>query len=197
MSINRRSLFAAGAAAVAATSAFAAENPESTERPVRRKDYLLTEKEALYVIEHTNNAVLGTADASGTPYAVPITPFLYNGKIYFHGTKDPKSRKFENLRENPRVSIVWIGTDPVKEDEFTVKYVSAMVAGKARLVTDKAEMQKIFEGYTARFAPSQSKASQLKTIAGSIGDVALWEVTIEKLSGKAKAKLPFFKNFKE
>ena len=68
---------------------------QSTDREVRRKDYLLTEQEACYVIEHTNNAVLGTADASGTPYAVPITPLLLDGKIYFH-------------RKNPRKPLISI-----------------------------------------------------------------------------------------
>lgn len=179
-----------------AVSAYAAEEKKvessSTERPVRRKDYLLTEEEAWYVIQNTPNAVMGTTDASGIPYAVPVTPLLLNGKLYIHGTKDPQSRKYENLRQNPHVSLVWIGTDPVKEDEFTVKYVSAMVAGTARLVEDRAEMQKIFEAYTQRFAPSQSKDKQLETIRGSINDVALWEVTVQKISGKAKAKSPFF-----
>lgn len=197
MSITRRQVVAAGFASVAAVAVSAKESAaQSTERPVRRTDYLLTDKEAWYVIEHTNNAVLGTADASGTPYAVPITPLVFDGKIYFHGTKDPKSRKFQNLEQNPRVSIVWVGTDPLKEDEFTVKYVSAMVAGRARRITDIKEMQKVFEAYTKRFAGSQPMDKQLETIKGSIGAVALWEVTIDKLSGKAKAKKPFFDHMK-
>lgn len=66
-----------------------------------------------------------------------------------------------------------------------------VTGGKAHLITDRAEMQRLFEAYTQRFAPSQSKEAQLKTIAGSIGDVALWEVTIEKLTGKAKSKAFF------
>lgn len=41
-----------------------------------------------------------------------------DGKIDFHGTKDPNSRKFVNLTQTPKVSIVWVGTDPLKEDEF-------------------------------------------------------------------------------
>lgn len=159
---------------------------QSTDREVRRKDYLLTEQEACYVIEHTNNAVLGTADASGTPYAVPITPLLLDGKIYFHGTKDPKSRKLNNLEQNPRVSIVWVGADPLKEDEFTVKYISAMVSGHARRITDPKQMRAIFDRYTQRFAGFQTAAKQHETINGSIGAVALWEVTIDKITGKAR-----------
>lgn len=196
MSLSRRQALFSTAALFGAGSLHAAETKPSTERPVRRTDYLLTEEEAWYVIQHTNNAVLATTDESGTPYAVPITPLLLNGKIYFHGTKDPKSRKFTNLTQNPRVSIAWIGTDPLKEDEFTVKYVSAIVAGRAHLVEDKKEQQAIFEAFTQRFAGSQPKDKQLETIRGSINDVALWEVIVEKVSGKAKAKKPFFDNFK-
>ena len=196
--MQRRKMLAAGLAAAATfAGTVQAAEPKSTERPVRRTDYLLSDEEAWYVIKNTPHAVLGTCDKAGIPYAVPITPLLLDGKIYFHGTKDTKSRKFENLKQNPNVSIVWIGTDPIKEDEFTVKYVSAMVAGKARLITDRAEMQRIFEAYTARFTPSQSKEKQLETIKGSINDVALWEITVEKLSGKAKAKSPFFDHMKK
>ena len=196
MAVSRRQVFIAGTAGILASSVHAA-GASSTERPVRRTDYLLSEEEAWYVVKHTNNAVLGTADASGTPYAVPITPLVLDGKIYFHGTKDPQSRKLNNLEQNPKVSIVWIGTDPLKEDEFTVKYVSAMVAGRARRITDAKEMQAVFEKYTQRFAGSQSKAKQLETIKGSIGSVALWEVTVDKISGKAKAKKPFFDGMKK
>lgn len=196
--ISRRQLLAAGSALsvglVAKTQAQTAPH-SSTERPVRRKDYELTEAEARYVIEHTDHAVLATADDSGTPYATPITPFLYDGKIYFHGTKDPKSRKLNNLKQNPRVSIAWVGTSPIKEDEFTVKYVSAIVAGTAKEVTDAGAKQRIFEAFCNRFVPSQARKKALEVIAGSINDAVVWEVTIEKLTGKAKAKQPFFASF--
>ena len=66
-----------------------------------------------YVIEHTDHAVLGTADASGTPYAVPVTPFLFGGRIYFHGTKNELSRKRVNIQQNSQVSLAWIGTSPI------------------------------------------------------------------------------------
>lgn len=199
MQANRRKVLAFGAAALAAASVAHAAEPvaKSTERDVRRKDYLLTEEEAWYVINHTNNAVMATVDASGTPYAVPITPLVLDGKIYFHGTKDPASRKLNNLAQNPKVSIVWVGTDPLKEDEFTVKYVSAMVAGTVRRIDDPKEMRRVFENYTKRFAGSQSLDSQHATIDGSIGAVALWEVTVEKVTGKAKAKSPFFDKMKK
>lgn len=196
MVVSRRKVFIAGAAGLLSHTVHAAE-AASTERPVRRTDYVLSEEESWYVVKHTNNAVLGTADASGTPYAVPITPLVLDGKIYFHGTKDPESRKLLNLKQNPKVSIVWVGTDPLKEDEFTVKYVSAMIAGRARRIEDPAEMQAVFEKYTQRFAGSQSVEKQQETIKGSIGAVALWEVTVEKISGKAKAKKPFFDGMKK
>ena len=190
--VSRRILLAAGASLGAAGTLAHAAAPASTERPVRRKDLELTRDEALYVIEHTNHAVLATSDDSGTPYAVPVTPVLFQGKIYVHGTNAPESRKRLNLRQNPRVSLAWIGTAPMKEDEFTTKYVSAIVAGRAREVTDKDERWKIMTGYTNRFAPSQSAEAARKTIAESLPDVVIWEIEIEKVTGKAKTRVPFF-----
>lgn len=195
--ISRRKLFSAATAFLSLSSLVSANETvthasTSTERPVRRKDYELTQAESYYVIEHTDYAVLSTADRSGTPYGVPVTAFLYQGKIYFHGTKDPKSRKLVNLRENPKVSLVWVGTAPIKEDEFTVKYVSAIVAGTAKEVTDSDLKQRVFEAFCNRFVPTQSRVKALETIADSINDSIVWEVTIQKISGKAKARQPFF-----
>lgn len=191
--VSRRSLFAAGlAAAVSVPAARAAAPAESTERALRRKDYELTEAEARYVIEHTDHAVLGTADASGTPYAVPVTPFLFGGQIYFHGTKNELSRKRVNIQQNSQVSLAWIGTSPIKEDEYTVKYVSAVVAGRARIVSDPTEKQRIFEAFVNRFVPSRPLDEAKKVIAESIADADVFEVTIEKISGKAKTRHPFF-----
>ncbi len=62
--MQRRNLLAGLAAGIAAAASVeAAHTATSTERPVRRTDYLLSEEEAWYVIANTPNAVMGTADA--------------------------------------------------------------------------------------------------------------------------------------
>lgn len=55
-----------------------------------------------------------------------------------------------------------------------------------------SEEPKIFEVFVNRFVPSRPLDEAKKVIAGSIKDAVVWEVTIDKVSGKAKAKQPFF-----
>lgn len=192
--IQRRQLLAAALTGLVAPTAFAENTkPASTERAMRMKFSELTPDETLYVIEHTNNAVLSTTDASGTPYGVPITPLYSEGKIYFHGTKNELSRKLQNMRQNPRVHITWIGYDPIKEDKYTVTYVSAMAAGKAREITDPQEKAIVFRLFCARFIPSQTNQTVERLIKKDMVNANIWEVTIEKLSGKQnQAKNPYF-----
>ena len=84
-----------------------------------------------------------------------------------------------------------MGGPEIRGELFSVKYVSAMVSGHARRITDPKQMRAIFDRYTQRFAGSQTAAKQHETINGSIGAVALWEVTIDKITGKAKTSKTF------
>ena len=75
--MNRREMFKmAATATLLTTGAVSAAEMKSTDRPMRRTDRILTLEEAKEVIRHTPHAVLATADASGQPYGVPISPAL-------------------------------------------------------------------------------------------------------------------------
>ncbi|MFU0842645.1 MAG: hypothetical protein ACFWTZ_08595 [Burkholderia sp.] len=80
----------------------------SSERPMRRKDRELTEEEALEIVRTSHYAVIATCDASGTPYAVPVSPVWIDGALYFHSAADPAGRRASNLAQNPRVSLCYL-----------------------------------------------------------------------------------------
>lgn len=109
--ISRRSAIALGAAAGLATfaeGAFATDAPKSTkDMPMKHTELALSKEECLYIIEHTDHAVLSTADATGEPYGVPVTPFYAEREDLFpryrNGRRPPQR---EPDSESPRVALL-------------------------------------------------------------------------------------------
>ncbi len=172
------------------------ESNQSTERPLRRLDRLLTEEEALEVVRHTDHAVLGTVDAAGFPYAVPISPVWVDGALYFHCSKSERGRRTANLRQNPRVSVCFVGRAETAVDElpdnFSVNYASAIVAGRAELVTGEAERRKIALALGLRHGPVAG-ARAVEAYYEAFGQgIAIWKITVDSVSGKARSKQGYF-----
>lgn len=192
MSVNRRALIAASfaAAAAAALPAHAAEK-STAGTPMRRSDRALSKEECLEAIRRTPHAVLGTADAAGIPYAVPVTPVMLDGKLYFHCSR-ANGRRTQNLRMNPNVSLTFIAKQDTVEPEFAVNFVSVIVAGKVREITDAAEVKRIQLEICKRHAPSVAPEKALAYFEKSGGGIAIWEVTPSEITGKSRNKQLYF-----
>lgn len=190
MTINRRQLLVGSVVAVLSTgSVFAAE--QSTEREMRRKDRQLTEQECLYVIEHTSHAVLSTCDKSGTPYGIPVTPIWLDGKLYFHCAK-AESRKMTNMRQNPKVSLCFTAKDDIVQKEFAVNFVSVVVAGTAKEITNPEEVKRIQLLICKRHTPEAGAEAAQKYFEKVGKGITMWEVTPTKISGKSRNKHLYF-----
>lgn len=55
---------------------------------MRRKDRLLTEKEAKEILSEGEYGVLSTIGEDGYPYGVPVNYVYLNDSIYFHCAAD-------------------------------------------------------------------------------------------------------------
>ena len=191
--INRRSALMLGAALIPAMS-FADEMTGSTDGPMSRKpERQLSKDEALFIINHTEHAVLSMADKADFPYGIPVTPIDLDGKIYFHGSN--KGRKGKDLEQNPNVSLCWIGGHEVAKGEFAINYASAIVTGKAHLVTDPEKKTHVLMSIVHRMDPSVPDKDAQNYIKAGMGRVSVWEVDIEKISGKARNKQVYFGKF--
>ena len=187
--ITRRSILtgAAAVAAAAVTPARAADAPATTKNmPLIRRDLELTKEECLWTIEHTETAVLGTADKSGVPYAVPITPFMLDGKIYFHGVGQDIGRWNANLKQNPEVSLCYVALHDRNEPKLTTMYLSVIVAGHTRLVTDRNEKRELMRQLIVHHAPSEDSRHDIGVREKKLDLVNVWEITIDRMTGKAK-----------
>jgi hypothetical protein len=92
-----------------------------------------------------HNYWIGTCCPDGRPHAMPVWGVWLNGSLYF-GT-DRGSRKARNLAANPAVvAHVESGNEAV------------IVEGKAREVTDAAEVKAMDESYQAKYGMRLSEA---------------------------------------
>lgn len=165
----------------------AAGEPVSTRgRPPGRPERALTGEQALELIAGTAHCVLASADAAGVPYAVPVTPVFANGALYFHGTAKPSSRRSANLRMNPEVSLCFIGKAKTLPEQYSVDYASAVVAGRALLVTDEAERLRAMRALLARHAPGNDPEKDRQYLESGLQFAQVWKIEIESVTGKAR-----------
>lgn len=191
MTFTRRQLVCTAIAAPLATGTAAARAAESTERPMRRMDRSLTQEQILEAIRRTEHAVLSTADASGTPYGVAITPVYVDGVLYFHSTAQG-GRKADNMKQNPRVSVFWMAKGDTDPKAFAVDYVSVVAAGTASLVTDEAEREKAMMAFCAVHASGRTAKEHLSKFKMGGKGIQVWKITISKLTGKSRNPQLYF-----
>ena len=155
--------------------------------PVRRQNRALTRDQALNVVRKTSHATVGTADAEGNPYVCPVTPVLVGeDKLYFHCAAAPGGRRSTNLAMNPRVSVCFIASDETLPAQFSVNYASAIVTGRASLVTDEAERDAAMAALLARHAPGNAPEHNREYLDAAFRFVAMWRIDIESVTGKAR-----------
>ncbi len=176
---------------------------KSTERPLRRQDRLLTPEETRFAARHASFAIVSSTDASGTPYGIPLS-MIYSeadGKLYCHNAETPEGRLYQNLKQNPKVSVCMIlyakpAVDEVPQ-EFTVNFVSVVAAGELLEVTDEAERQRIMALISEHYLPGVTP-EQIRDYYKAFGpEVRVWEMKVESMTGKARRKEKFFDRFRK
>ena len=106
-------------------------------REVRRRDRGLGEEEAREILARAEHGVLATVGKDGWPYAVPLNHVLAGDVLYLHCALE--GHKLENLAHEERVSYCAVATAEVIPAELSTLYESAVVFGRATLVTDAEE----------------------------------------------------------
>ncbi|MEL7610223.1 MAG: pyridoxamine 5'-phosphate oxidase family protein [Bacillota bacterium] len=148
---------------------------------MRRKDRRLSEEDAMAILLNGEYGVLSTVGGDGTPYGVPVSYAVGEGKIYIHGTAEG-GKKARNIEGNPKVCLTVVGKTEVLPEKFSTKYESAIVFGTAALSqTPEAGLQLLMDKYSSRF-----KETGMKYLQKAMPETAVYEICIEKITGKAR-----------
>ena len=151
-------------------------------RDMRRRDRALSEGQAREILARADHGVLATLGADGWPYAVPLNHVLSGDVLYVHCAVE--GHKLENIAHEERVSFCAVADTRVLPAQLSTLYESAIVFGRAALVTDPMEKRLALELLAVRFCGALSPEA-VEAIATSASQTAVVRIRLERLTGKA------------
>lgn len=152
------------------------------ENTMRRKDRLMSDKNAKELLMKGEYGVLSTVSPDGQPYGVPLNYSYSEDGIYFHCALE--GHKLENIEGNKKVSFCVVGNTEVLPDKFATKYESVIVFGEATEVVGD-EKQKGLTELLKKYSFGSMKEGQ-EYIAKSGHKTRVYKITIESITGKAR-----------
>jgi uncharacterized protein len=155
-------------------------------REMRRKKQWLSREETLEILRAGTSGVLGVTGDDHYPYTVPLSYALEGDTLFFHCAK--KGHKIDGIERNDKVSFCVIDKDEVIQETFTTHFRSAIVFGRARILTEADERRHALECLTAKYSPG-FMAEGAREIEKDWDRVCVIEVKIEHLTGKEAIEL--------
>ena len=155
-------------------------------RGMRRKKQDLPETETIAMLQSCTSGVLAVHGDDDYPYAVPLSFAYEDGKLFFHCAK--AGHKIDALERSEKASFCVIAADDVVQSTFTTHFRSAIVFGKARVVTDDGEKRHALECLVKKYSPDYVEAADAE-IDGDWKRVCVIELAVEQMTGKASIEL--------
>lgn len=149
-------------------------------RKMRRKEKTMPEEAAVHVLNTAEEGVLATASKDNYPYAVPLNYAYHNGGIYFHCART--GHKIDNMEQNDKVSFCVVKDTTVVPDDFSTKYKSVILFGRAHEVFDDEKEEGLLalvQKYSGEFLEAGKKYIE------NAGDkTRVFRIEVEHMSGK-------------
>lgn len=155
-------------------------------RKMRRHRQLLSEAETIAMLESCTSGVLAVQGDDDYPYAVPLSFAYENGRLYFHSATS--GHKIDSLARNEKATFCVTAADDVVPEAFTTRFRSAIVFGRARVLTDNGERRHALECLSLRCSPGQPEAANAEIERGW-ARVCVIELVIEHMTGKAAIEI--------
>jgi nitroimidazol reductase NimA-like FMN-containing flavoprotein (pyridoxamine 5'-phosphate oxidase superfamily) len=152
-------------------------------RDVRRRDRSVSESDARAILARAEYGVLATVGEDGWPYAVPLNHVLAADVLYLHCAVE--GHKLANLAHEERVSYCAVASAHVMPAMLSTLYESAVVFGRARLVTDAAEKRRALQLLIARFGGDPG-AQLEEALRKWDARTAVIRIEVERITGKAQ-----------
>ena len=150
-------------------------------RPMRRFKQEVTREECVKILTDEKRGVLAVNGDNGYPYAVPVN-FYYDrntDKIYFHCAK--AGHKLDAMHSDDKVCFTVYNTGYQKED-WSFYVTSVIVFGRAKVMTDEAEMREKIKKFGMKYYPTESEVDE--EIRRDFDRVNFVEITVEHMTGK-------------
>ena len=150
-------------------------------KEMRRSDRQLSEDEAMKILLNGEFGILSTIGTE-YPYSVPVNYVVVDNYICIHGSCK-EGQKAKNIKKNKNVCFTVVGKTEVLPAEFSEKYESVIVLGKAEIVNNDVK-EKVLEAFLDKYS-SEFKESGMKYIYNAKDKVSVHRILIEQITGKA------------
>jgi nitroimidazol reductase NimA-like FMN-containing flavoprotein (pyridoxamine 5'-phosphate oxidase superfamily) len=153
---------------------------------VRRVDRLMSEEQALQLLQRGFCGRLATVSENGSPYCVPLLYVVTGTRLYVHNTI-ARGHLRANLEHDVRVCFEVDEPGQIFdygrfECDTSVTYCSVIAFGTMRTVADRKEKQEFLEALMNKYGtPGRDRP---RGFFPRIDQVIVYEMTIERLTGK-------------
>ena len=151
---------------------------------MRRKEKEITDKVVIEEILREQEVGRLATSVGNRPYIVPINYVYFNSKIMFHSHCD--GMKMANIAKNPLVCFEVDSGEIIKGSkpcDYTWKYLSVIVNGKAKVIADPAKRLNALQRLSNKYAPGKGKSLTAEDMARN-PQLSLVEISIESMTGK-------------
>lgn len=150
---------------------------------MRRKDRERTEVFAWEVLKKAEYATISMVTPTGLPYCVPVNlaADMDDRVLYLHCAG--AGEKWEILEKEPPVCVSAVSHMAVVPGEFTVSYDSAVVHGRAEVVTDDDEKAKALMLLTEELDPRAMETLRVKQM-DCFARTKIVKIVPERVTGK-------------
>ena len=118
-------------------------------------EHQLESPETEKVLREVSTGYLATTGSDGFPYVTPVHFIFFEGRIFIHG--NPNGTKIDNLKADPRGSFAAAAEEGlIHADEAcntNTRFRSALIKGKARVLTDPSRAPVILEEFVRKYTP--------------------------------------------
>ncbi len=155
-------------------------------REMRRRQQLLPKEATEEILYRGQSGVLAVSGDDEYPYAVPLSYVYDSGKMYFHSAIN--GHKLDGINRNSKVSFCVIDKDDIIPEKFTTSFRSAIVFGKARILTDDAARRNALELLVRKYSAGFEEEGD-EEIRTSWNAVCVVEIAVEHMTGKEAIEL--------
>lgn len=154
---------------------------------MRRKKQALSLECCERILKKGTSGVLALEGEEGYPYAVPLSYFYEEQKIFFHCARN--GYKIEAIKRNEKASFCVIDQDQVVPEEYTTYFRSVIVFGRIRILERENEKRRAIEKLSLKYSPRESEERRRQTIDREFPPLCMLELSIEHISGKEAIEL--------
>lgn len=161
-----------------------------TRYAMRVSERKLSDQDACEILEEGEFCVVSTVDEDGTPYGVPLSYVMVDGRLCIH-TTNRSGHKLDDFARDGRVCVTVANeVQPCFEDGFfTTRYASVVARGRIVRVEDGVLVRKVLVALCMKYLP-QFKHEIGGGIERELADTAVWAVDFDEMSAKGARRLP-------